>query len=106
MIKLVYAASGWVSRISDCDIGIAVRWGAASDSLISQGYTLDRISSHNLHFGCAMAMKLSGASDSTIMRAGQWLSLTYLTYIHSRIGALTTGVAWMILKVFTFQNVG
>jgi hypothetical protein len=28
-----------------------------------------------------MAMKLSGASDSTIMRVGRWSSLTYLTYI-------------------------
>ena len=31
--------------------------------------------------GGAMAMKLSGASDSTIMRVGRWSSLTYLTYI-------------------------
>jgi hypothetical protein len=38
-----------------------------------------------------MAMKLSGAMDSTIMRVGRWSLLTYLTYIHLQIGALTTG---------------
>ncbi len=40
-----------------------------------------------------MAMKLSGASDSTIMQVGQWSSLTYLTYIHSQIGALAAGLS-------------
>jgi len=51
-------------------------------------------------------MKLSGASDSTIMWIGRWLSLTYLTYIHSQIGALMAGVAWKMSTAFTFQNVG
>jgi hypothetical protein len=53
-----------------------------------------------------MAMKLSGATDSTIMRIGWWTSLTYLTYIHSQIGALSTGVAWKMSQEFTFQNIG
>jgi hypothetical protein len=51
-------------------------------------------------------MKLSGAYDSTIMRVGRWLLLTYLTYIHSQIGALTAGVAWKMSTAFRFQNVG
>jgi hypothetical protein len=53
-----------------------------------------------------MAMKLSGATDSTIMRIGRWRSLTYLTYIHSQIGALSASIAWKISQEFTFQNVG
>ncbi len=61
LINIVYTAAGRTSRVSDCDTGIAVRWGATADSLISQGYTLDRISSHSLRAGSAMAMKLSGA---------------------------------------------
>jgi hypothetical protein len=106
IINLVYMASGQTSCVSDHDIGIVVQWGAASDSLISWGYTLDRISSHSLRASGAMAMKLSGALDSTIMRVGRWSSLTYLTYIHSQIGALPAGVAWKMSKAFTFQNVG
>jgi hypothetical protein len=77
--------------VSDRDIGTAIQWGATFDCLLTHGYTLDCISSHSLQSGGAMAMKLGGALDSTIMKVGQWLSLTYLTYIHSQIGALTTG---------------
>ncbi len=69
-INLVYHAGGRIFRVTDCDIGRAVRWGATSDTLISRGYTLDRVSSHSLSAGGAMAMKLSGTSDSTIMRVG------------------------------------
>jgi hypothetical protein len=105
-IATVQHKSGRTSRVSDRDIGIAVRWGATRDGLLLRGYTLNRISSHSLRAGGAMALKLSGASDSTIMRVGRWTSLTYLTYIHTQIGALTSGVAWKMSTVFTFQNVG
>jgi len=69
--------------ISDRDVTVAVRWGATYDCLMAKGYTVDRVSSHSLRAGGAMAMNLSGATDSTIMRIGRWTSLTYLTYIHS-----------------------
>jgi hypothetical protein len=105
-INLVYHASGRVSHVTDRDIGIAVRWGATSDQLTSRGYTLNQVSSHSLRAGGAMAMKLSGSSDSTIMRVGRWSSLMYLTYIHSQIGTLTAGVAWKMSTAFRFQNVG
>ena len=49
-----------------------------------------------------MAMKLCGASDSTIMHIGWWTSLTYLTYIHTQIGALTAGLAGKMTTAFTF----
>jgi hypothetical protein len=105
-IILVYHAGGRVSWVTDRDIRIAVRWGATSDQLTSRGYTLNRVSSHSLRAGRAMAMKLSGTSDSTIMRVRRWSSLTYLTYIHSQNGALTAGVAWKMSTAFRFQNVG
>jgi hypothetical protein len=92
-LNAVYDESGQRSQVSDRDIGIAVRWGATCDCLLTRGYTLDRISSHSLRAGGAMAMKLSGASDSTIMRVGRWPSLTYLMYIHLQIGALTAGLS-------------
>jgi hypothetical protein len=94
------------SNISDRDVTIAVRWGVTFDCLLAKGYTLDRVSSHSLHAGSAMAMKLSGATDSTIMHIGQWMLLTYLTYIHTHIEALSAGVAWKMSRCFTFQNTG
>ncbi len=51
-----------------------------------------------------MAMKLSGATDSTIMRIGKYTSLTYLTYIHTQIGALSAGEAWKMSQCFTFSK--
>jgi hypothetical protein len=105
-INSVYSKSGQCSQVSDRDIGIAVRWGATCDCLLTRGYTLNHILSHSLRAGGAMAMKLSGASDSTIMRVGQWSSLTYLTYIHSQIGALTAGLSRLMAMQVRFQNVG
>jgi len=72
-LNQVYHLWGKVTQVSDHDIGIAVRWGATSDSLLAHGYTINinSISSHSLRAGGAMAMKLSGTSDSTIMRVGR-----------------------------------
>ncbi len=105
-LNVVYSKSGRRSSVLDRDIGIAVRWGVAHDCLLTKGYILNRISSHSLRVGGAMAMKLSGVSDSTIMQVGHWSSLTYLTYIHSQIGALTAGVVKLMATQVRFQNVG
>jgi hypothetical protein len=102
----VYNESGRHSQVSDRDIGIAVQWGATCDCLLTRGYTMNPISLHSLRAGGAMAMKLSGASDSTIMQVGQWSSLTYLTYIHLQIGALTAGLSKLMATQVRFQNVG
>ncbi len=105
-INKVYHANGRTTTVTDRDIGTMVCWGATCNGLLAKGYTLNRISSHSLRASGAMAMKLSGASDSTIMRVGRWTSLIYLTYIHTQIGTLTAGVAWRMSTAFTFQNVG
>ncbi len=105
-LNAVYSESGGRSQVLDWDMGIAVRWGATCDCLLKKGYTLNRILSHSLRAGGAMAMKLSGASDSTIMQVGWWSSLTYLTYIHLQIGALTAGLSRLMATQVRFQNVG
>ncbi len=73
---------------------------------MAKGYMVDRVSFHSFCTSGAMAMKLSGAMDSTLMRIGRWTSLTYLTYIHSQIGVLLVGVAWKMSQQFTFRNIG
>ncbi len=45
-------------------------------------------------------MKLSSATDITIVQIGHWTSLTYLTYIHLQIKALSQGVAWKMSTAF------
>jgi hypothetical protein len=69
-LSTVFPNPGTTSTISDRNITVVVQWGATADCLLARGYTLDRISSHSLRAGGTMAMKLSGASDSTIMRIG------------------------------------
>jgi hypothetical protein len=107
-LNTVYHASGCIITVSDRNIGIAVWGGATYNGLMTKGYNLTRIlhSSHRLRTEGAMAMKLSGSLDSTIMRVGQLTPLTYLTCIHMQIGALTSGLAWCMSLAFTFQNVG
>ncbi len=82
-LDTVYYSSRGPSKVTDCNIGVAVRWGATYDGLLLKGYTLNRISSHSLRAGGAMALKLAGAPDSTIMQVGWWTLLTYLTYTHT-----------------------
>jgi hypothetical protein len=79
---------------------------AARDThLIAQGYVLRRIGTHSLRASGAMALKLNGVSDSTIMKVGRWTGLTFLTYIHSQTGALHTGLAQTMSTRIHFENV-
>jgi hypothetical protein len=105
-LDTVYHTSGHISTVTNRDIGIAICWGATYNGLMTKGYTLNRISSHSLRAGGGMAMKLSGALDSTIVQVGRWTFLIYLTYIHIQIRALTAGLAWRMSTAFTFQNNG
>ncbi len=91
-----------ISWIINGDNTIVVQWGATFNQKLSQGYTLDWVLSHSLRAGGAMAMKLSGTTNNMIMQIGCWTSLTYLTYIHSQIDALSAGAAWKLATAFTF----
>ena len=74
--------------------------------MLARGYTLDRISLHSLRAAGAMALKLDGCSTEMIMRLGRWTSLTYLTHIHTQIGALPEGISELMATEIIFQNVG
>jgi hypothetical protein len=104
-LSMVCHPAARATQVSDQCITVAVRWGATFNCLLDKGYTLDRVSSHSFRARGMIAMKLSGATDSTIMRIGRWMSLMYRTYIHFQIGALSVGVAWKFSQEFTFQNV-
>ena len=52
-----------------------------------------------------MALKLQGASDSTIQKMGRWTGNTFLTYIHAQIGALNVGLAARMTIRVQFLNV-
>ena len=97
---------GWTAVVLDKDINVAVRWAAWKDGLFEKGYSKSRVSSHSLRSGGAMALKLNRETDSTIKIMGRWSSNTFITYIHSQIGALTAGLSIKIAREIMFHNVG
>ena len=71
----------------------AVREAAKQLELSKQGIDLDLIGAHSLRAGGAMAIKLHGYSDTTIMKMGRWTSLTFLQYIHNQIAHLSKDIS-------------
>jgi hypothetical protein len=87
------------------NITALVHQAALETNLVAQGYDLKRVSTHSLRASGAMALKLQGVDDSLIMKIGRWTGLTFLTYIHSQIGALNTGLATKMAVRVHFINV-
>ena len=93
-------------EITGSQVTTAIRAAALRCGLYHNGYKKEQISAHSLRAGGAMAMKLSGASDSAIKKFGRWSSDTWLTYIHSQIATLTLGLSERMATAQIFMNVG
>jgi hypothetical protein len=93
-------------HVSPMNVTNLVHHAAVATNLIDQGYSLQRIGTHSLRASGAMALKLQGAADSTIMKIGRWTGTTFLTYIHSQIGAINAGLATKMAVHIHFTNVG
>ena len=52
-----------------------------------------------------MALKLMGHSNTTIMKIGQWQSLTFLEYIHNQIGHLSADISLKMSTPLLFTNI-
>ena len=74
-------------------------------NLAQSGINPDLIGVHSLRAGGAMALKLQGASDTTIMKIGRWTSLTFLQYIHNQIAHLNKNISLQMSKRIKFQNI-
>jgi len=61
------------------DITNLVKFAARGTNLEAQGYNLARIGTHSLRALGAMAFKLQGVNNLTIMKIGWWTGLTFLT---------------------------
>eukprot|EP00957_Ditylum_brightwellii_P179734 13691565-Ditylum_brightwellii.AAC.1 len=69
------------------------------------GINPDLIGVHLLRAGGAMALKLRGASNTTIMKLGRWLSLTFVMYIHNQIGHLAKDLSTKMRTNLPFLNI-
>jgi len=74
-------------------------------NLQSKGITPDLVGTHSLQAGGAMALKLHGYDDTTIMKMGRWTSLTFTMYIHNQIAHLSAGVSKMMGQQLPFINI-
>jgi hypothetical protein len=97
---------GRKQQASANDIRTAIRIGAVGDNLEAMGYTISKIGSHSLRSGAAVHLKLAGYDDDMVKKLGRWSGNTYLRYIQSQIGQLTTGVAANMARFLRFHNVG
>ena len=83
---------------------IMVRDTAKQLKLHQQAIDHDLVGAHSLRAGGAMALKLHGYDDTTIMKMGRWTFLTFFQYIHNQIAHLWKDIAKKINIPLPFVN--
>jgi hypothetical protein len=99
-----YADDMWHSATSK-DIIDVVRLSAKALGLQNQGIDPDLIGAHSLQAGGAMALKLHGFDNITIMKMGRWTLLTFSQYIHNQIACLSEDISWKMSMPLPFVNI-
>ena len=82
-----------------------IRTAVATLNLDATGINPDLVGVHSLRAGGAMALKLQGEQDTTIMKMGRWTSLTFLQYIHNQIAHLNKDISTKMSTHLHFQNI-
>ena len=73
--------------------------------LAVSGIDPDLVGVHSLRAGGAMALKLHGVDDSTIMKIGRWTSMTFLMYIHNQIAHISKNLSGKMSQPLPFLNI-
>ncbi len=100
-----YYHNNKASHITPKDMINGVRAAVQDLQLQKVGIAPDLVGVHSLRAGGAMALKLHGASDTTIMKMGRWTSLTFLEYIHNQIGYLSENLSEQMSTALPFENI-
>ena len=101
----LFADKGTLNAVTpESMIGI-IRTAVKVLGLHKNGIDPNLIGVHSLRTGVAMAIKLSGNSDTTIMKHGRWSSLTFLMYIHNQIGHLSKDLTTAMDTPIPFLNI-
>ena len=93
------------TAVTPTDLITAIRLSVIVLGLDKAGINPDLIGVHSLRAGGAMALKLHGESDTTIMKMGRWSSLTFLMYIHNQIGHLSKDLSAKMNRPVPFLNI-
>jgi hypothetical protein len=92
-------------QITPSDMIQQIRQAVTSTNLHRGGIDPDLVGVHSLRAGGAMALKLTGAGDTTIMKMGRWTSLTFLQYVHEQIAHLSTDLSQQMSTQLEFTNI-
>ena len=93
------------NQVTQTDMNKHLRATVTNLKLDKAGITPDLVGVHSFRAGGAMALKLNGATDTTIMKMGRWTSLTFLQYIHNQIAHLSTDLSTKMSTNLKFQNI-
>ena len=93
------------SSVTSSEIIKMIRAVARELQLEKQAIDPDLIGAHSLRSGGAMALKLHGFNDTTIMKMGRWSSLTFLQYIHTQIAHLSEDISRKMSIPLPFLNI-
>jgi hypothetical protein len=91
--------------VTPADMILAIRTSVLALGLDKAGIDPDIVGVHSLRAGGAMALKLHGESDTTIMKHGRWSGLTFLQYIHNQIGHLSKDLSKKMARPIPFLNI-
>lgn len=92
-------------HVTSNQITRTVKWLAKHCGLERKGFPIDRVGSHSLRAGGAMALKLNGVDIILIKKYGRWSSDTFLTCIHEQIAGLATGISSAMARDIKFYNI-
>ena len=82
-----------------------VRLAATLLNLKDQNIDTDLIGAQLLWAGGAMALRLHGFDNTTIMKTGWWTSLTFMMYIHNQIAHLSHDMSCKMSMPLPFLNI-
>ena len=100
-----YCDKGKWNTVTSKEIVTRVRSSVSELKLHQHGIDPDLVGAHSLRAGGAMALKLHGIDDTTIMKIGRWTSLTFLQYIHNQIAHLAHDISAKMSIELPFINV-
>jgi hypothetical protein len=92
-------------QITNRDMTQGLRKAIQHLNLHNKGIDADLVGPHSFRAGGAMALKLNGADDTTIMKMGRWSGLTFLQYIHNQIAHISTGLSDRMNTKLEFHNI-
>ena len=107
----IWLSAYWDDRknccdITDEDIQRNVKFGATELNYFgTRGIPVDNVDTHSLHSVGAMALSMSGYSDTQIQKMGRWEGASFKEYIHNDLACYSGGMSKDMKRSFGFVKI-